>query len=150
MTIAADDLQQIVDDVLTSVAGGLGAGAEPPRADRARADVVAGIHISGAWNGSVLVTCSTTFAHATAAAMLDVPVGELSEDDLSDAIGEIANMIGGSVKAVLPEPSVLSLPMVTYDARQAQVPGTELVQGLDLAPLGHQLQVSVLQRQPRD
>ncbi len=142
----ADDLRQIVEDVLLSVTGAGAGDAQPPAPADGPVDVLAGIHISGAWNGSVLVCWSSALAGDTAASMLDVPVGDLTDADLSDAIGEVANMIGGSVKALLPEPSVLSLPMVTFDARRATVPGTELVRTLDLGTSGRRLQVRVLQR----
>lgn len=146
MTLAPEDLLQIVDDVLSSFAGETSSVDEPPAADGARAGVTAGIHVSGAWNGSVMLSCSTAYAYAVAAAMLDVAADEVTDADVSDAIGEVANMIGGSVKALMPEPSVLSLPMVTFDARSAVVPGTDLLQSVDLEPLGRALKISVLQR----
>ena len=34
----------------------------------------------------------------------------LEEEDVDDALGELANVVGGNVKAVLPGPSVLGLP----------------------------------------
>ena len=36
----------------------------------------------------------------------------LDEEDVADALGELANVVGGNVKAVLPGPSVLGLPEV--------------------------------------
>ena len=36
----------------------------------------------------------------------------LEDEDVADALGELANVVGGNVKAVLPGPSVLGLPEV--------------------------------------
>jgi len=36
----------------------------------------------------------------------------LDEEDVADGLGELANVLGGNVKAVLPGPSVLGLPEV--------------------------------------
>jgi chemotaxis protein CheX len=36
----------------------------------------------------------------------------LDAEDVDDALGELANVVGGNVKAVLPGPSVLGLPEV--------------------------------------
>ena len=36
----------------------------------------------------------------------------LDDEDVDDALGELANVVGGNVKAVLPGPSVLGLPEV--------------------------------------
>ncbi len=43
----------------------------------------------------------------------DVPApAELDDEDVADALSELANVVGGNVKAVLPGPSVLGLPEV--------------------------------------
>src|SRR3546814_11558410 len=39
-------------------------------------------------------------------------MSEITPEDVTDAIGELVNMIGGNVKSLMPEPSILSLPMV--------------------------------------
>jgi hypothetical protein len=36
----------------------------------------------------------------------------IDDEDIEDALGELANVVGGNVKAVLPGPSVLGLPEV--------------------------------------
>ena len=38
----------------------------------------------------------------------------LEDEDVEDAFGEIANVVGGSIKAALPGPSGLSLPQVGH------------------------------------
>jgi chemotaxis protein CheX len=38
--------------------------------------------------------------------------GPLDDEDVADAVGELANMIGGNIKGLMPGPSVLTLPVV--------------------------------------
>ena len=60
------------------------------------------------------------------AILFDRAEREVSLDDVRDALGEITNMIGGNVKALLPTPSRLSLPTVVEGADYAvTVPRTK-------------------------
>jgi CheY-specific phosphatase CheX len=70
------------------------------------------VQISGAWDGAVTIQCSPDLARAAAAAMLEMEAAATSFDDVRDALGEIANMVGGNLKALLPGPTNLSLPLV--------------------------------------
>ncbi|MGA2754568.1 MAG: chemotaxis protein CheX [Terracidiphilus sp.] len=49
-------------------------------------------------------------AHAATAAMLMQPVDTITEADALDATREIANMLGGVIKASLPRPCSMDLP----------------------------------------
>jgi chemotaxis protein CheX len=71
--------------------------------------LVACVQISGAWSGAVLMWCTGEFASLAVKAMFDVGDGA---DEERDAVGEIANMVAGNLKATLPSPSRLSLPIV--------------------------------------
>jgi chemotaxis protein CheX len=74
--------------------------------------VTASVSIAGAWNGHVTVGCSADTARSLTARMLGVDVANIEAGDVADVVGELANMIGGSLKALLPPPSTLSLPHV--------------------------------------
>lgn len=54
-------------------------------------------------------------AETIAEAMFEIPRGELSTEEVHDAMGEIANMIGGSVKGAHEGDSTLSIPAVNVD-----------------------------------
>jgi chemotaxis protein CheX len=94
--------------------------------------VVAGcVHVSGEWEGSIFVECTRTHADTAAAAMFQAAPGELSEDEVADALGELTNMVGGNVKGLLPAPSKLSIPSVALgDSCHVRVPGARLVEGV--------------------
>ena len=113
----------VLEDDLTALTGGvweafLGLTAEPVPPD----DAVVGscysscVHISGAWEGSVNLVLPEALARTVAAAMFDLPPADVSADDLTDAVGELANIIGGNVKGFVSDTDStwsLSLPVVS-------------------------------------
>ena len=71
------------------------------------------VEIVGPWTGAVVLTCGRSTAEELSRCLLAEhapPV--LDVEDIQDALGELANVVGGNVKAVLPGPSVLGLPEV--------------------------------------
>ena len=90
------------DEVLVPVPGDL-----PEDTLSAWVDVV------GPWTGSVVLTTGRqTAAELTRALLAEAAPELLDHEDVADAFGEIANVVGGNVKAALPGPSGLSLPQV--------------------------------------
>ena len=77
-------------------------------------DVVSSwVDVVGPWTGSVVLTTGAqTAADLTRALLGDHAPELLDHEDVADAFGEIANVVGGNVKAALPGPSGLSLPNV--------------------------------------
>lgn len=78
-------------------------------------DYASSIRVDGAWNGEVVVGCSRALAQRVATAMFHSPGQEICEEFCIDALNEIANIIGGNVKALLPSPSRLGLPAFHRD-----------------------------------
>ena len=78
------------------------------------ADVLSSwVDIVGPWTGTVVLTTGReTAAGLTRALLGEHAPDELEDEDIADAFGEIANVVGGNVKAALPGPSALSLPDV--------------------------------------
>ena len=71
------------------------------------------VDVVGPWTGSVVLTTGPATAEELTRALLGPacpPV--VDEEEVADAFGEIANVVGGNVKAALPGPSGLSLPQV--------------------------------------
>jgi chemotaxis protein CheX len=64
-------------------------------------------------SGRVLLTVDADTAHELTRALLRMDDGEPVEDeDLVDAFGEVANVVGGNLKALLPVQGTLTLPQV--------------------------------------
>ena len=60
--------------------------------------------------------------NALARALLRMDADEVvSPEDLVDAFGEVANVVGGNVKSLLPEQAMLSLPTVRTAATEADI-----------------------------
>ena len=78
------------------------------------ADVLsAWVDVVGPWTGSVVLTTGRQTAADLTRALLREAAPELLEhEDVADAFGEIANVVGGNVKAAVPGPSALGLPEV--------------------------------------
>jgi chemotaxis protein CheX len=140
--LATDDLRGMVDDIWSSLFD------PPPVEDETplgNDTLTAWVDISGGWEGRVEVSTSTAGAVAVAAHMLDLPPTEISIADLADAIGELANIVGGSVKSCVLGSSTLSLPAVAHDA-----PGVAAPDALEVhaAWNDHPLWVRVSSRAP--
>ena len=75
------------------------------------------VAITGAaWNGSVAVELSAGDALRAASIMLEAKPGEIAADEVKDVVGELANVLGGNLKALLPQPLDLGLPEVNEGA----------------------------------
>jgi chemotaxis protein CheX len=71
------------------------------------------VRVTGPWCGAVVVSCAASTAEALTVRMHRArPLPEVEAEDVEDALGELANVLGGNVKALLPGPSVLGLPQV--------------------------------------
>jgi chemotaxis protein CheX len=93
----------------------------------------ASVSVTGTWGGHVAVSCSPSTAQALTAVMLRRGQDEVSHEDVEDAVGELANMIGGSVKGMLPPPSTLSLPHVVPAAGARPLPPSTALRSVALA-----------------
>lgn len=127
------DLEGVTRDVWTSFLdgddAGLVAGGEGIADDR----VTACVHLAGAFSGSVTVQCLDSAARAAAAVLFAIPADAVTDGELVDAIGEIANMVGGNVKSMLPGHSSLSLPAVAQGHRSSlTVAGASVVRQVHL------------------
>jgi chemotaxis protein CheX len=105
------------------------------------------VQITGAWEGAVTVHCSAELAKVLTAAMFMVDPQDTTPEEVSDALGELANMVGGNVKALLPEPCRISLPAVAdgMDYRLS-VPGARPVSAVTWTCNGEPLMVRLLER----
>jgi len=74
--------------------------------------LTAAIHFAGEWKGAVLLECTKpqAFEFTNRLMSIDTP-GEIN-DDVRDTMGELANMLAGNLKSVLPHGIGLSMPLV--------------------------------------
>jgi chemotaxis protein CheX len=137
----AQDLASIAELVWSSyVDGDIVVDETGPGLDAA---FIASVTIGGAWNGHVLIGTDAIAARTIAANMFAMEPDEVSDAEIGDALGEVANIVGGNVKALMPEPSVLSLPQVALEARRLYMPGATLTTTVDLRWEGAPVHISV-------
>lgn len=100
--------------------------------------------ISGAWKGAVTVECLEPLAKRLAGMMFDMPLPEVTHSEVTDALGELANMCGGNFKALLPTPSILSLPAVVEGSHdRLSIPGSRVIQRIGFSCEGEPVVVTV-------
>jgi len=78
--------------------------------------VAALVGIAGGWQGTGCVSCGSDFACKLASQMMMAECGTVN-DDVLDAMGEIANMVVGNIKTHLEDklgPLALSIPTVVH------------------------------------
>jgi chemotaxis protein CheX len=83
-------------------------------------------------------------ARNAAGALLGIDLGDVTGEDVTDALGELANIIGGNVKSLMPDPSALSLPVVLIDGNTGW-PSSVEASRLDGEWLGEPISVRVLE-----
>ncbi len=82
--------------------------------NRFRCSITGMVGFAGTYSGVVSIHCPVALALKITSSMLGMECEEVNED-LNDAIGEIANMLGGNVKQVLSKGGLdvkLSIPTV--------------------------------------
>lgn len=148
MDISDDDIREIVANICASL---LDMGVQPvdkaPERPIHEHAYTSSVQITGAWEGAVSVDFSEPLARKMTEAMFGMEVGEAARDEILDALGEVANVAGGNVKALLPSPAQLSMPSVTEGVNYVvRVPGTAVVNHVGFECEGEPLVVTVLRR----
>jgi chemotaxis protein CheX len=142
LALSAEDVLQVADEITGAFLAAPSTTDSSPAGSPA--EVVSFVHVHGAFDGTVVCSTSRRFAAFCAEQMLAVAAAAVDDESIVDAIGEIANMVGGSVKALLPEPSGLSLPVVTLGGGQTvTLPGSTRLTSVDLRCAGEPFQVAV-------
>lgn len=81
----------------------------------------ANVCLSGGWQGVLMVECEPEVAMKLSCVLLGMEPGEATDIDIADTLGEIANVIGGNLKNVLPTPTLMSLPVVARSMSPSRV-----------------------------
>ena len=74
--------------------------------------IVTSVDITGSWEGSVSLSFPPALGPVLASAMLSCSANDATDSVVRDVVGELANVIGGNVKGMIPGPCKLSLPRV--------------------------------------
>jgi chemotaxis protein CheX len=147
VVVNEDDLAEVVEQIWVSYLDPEGVSPLIPTGDESQpSEVHSSVSISGSWTGHVVYASSTTAARRAAAAFLAMEAEEVSQEDVSDVLGELANIVGGNVKAMLPPGCFLSLPQVVLAPEwTTKYPNAQRVSGLYGVWQGEPVSVSMWQ-----
>lgn len=144
MLISEGSLYKIIQDTWTSTLGF--------PVDRSASDEFSVVRtftvcvkITGAWDGEVRLHCSPQLARLIAAAFFKVDADRAASDEIFDALSELTHIVGGNLKALLPQPVYLSLPSLVDPTNWAQTtPQWQMVCRLTLVSEGHPFVITLL------
>lgn len=128
ITLSDSLLQEAVGDVLNGLLG-------DALDDLAAATVptyVATVSLAGEFHGMLAVRCTEDTARNLAAVMFGDAPEALDAADVADAMGEVANQVGGVVKTMVPGPTQLGLPVVVRGTRIGADADLELLSSASL------------------
>ncbi len=142
--ISSEEILSITENVFTTMIGcpvELGADSE---ALAEQSPVTGCVQISGQWTGAVLVQTTGKLASYAASQMFAISEAEVEKGECQDTMAELANMIGGNIKSLVPGPSNLSLPTVTIGKEfDIRIFGTKVESVVPMRCNGQQLRVIV-------
>lgn len=148
MDLATADLRRITTDVWATTVG-LSLTAGDADGEPCAHLVTGRVNITGEWTGAVAVQCTDRLARRAAGRMFDAPPDQLSDEDVSDTIGELANITGGNVKSLLGAGLCqLSLPRVSTVPAGTTFPAEQVVDQVTWLCEGEQLVVTVSRSTP--
>lgn len=147
--ISKDELITVVDEIFGSMAGmQLTPCTIVVRPNKSTGYIVSAVQIVGVWQGAVRLDIDFELARQACARLLGVDPSELSQEDIRDAAGELANITGGSVKALLAPTCSLSLPTVVIGQNyEFSLPQGKVVQESSFAHESGTLLVSIIEKQ---
>lgn len=110
-SLTQSDITQITNDVFQTM---LGLPVKPVRPSAAEMEpaLTASVHFAGEWTGALLLRCGVPQALGFTSLLMPGQIPLAVDDDVRDTMGELANMIGGNLKPLLPSGVALSMPSV--------------------------------------
>ena len=105
--------------------------------------VVASVCVDGPWTGVIVVATTRRAGRDIAASLLAIEHAVVTDRDIDDALGEVANVLGGNLKTLLPPPSSLSLPSVAGGDSEVVPASARLVLRVALDWRGEPVEVGV-------
>lgn len=150
MLVAYDQsIEEISRSIFTAMLGAELCRLDAPLSDTEEGSVRAIIHIAGAWTGCVTISLDSALARFAAASMLGADEASVSDEDIHDTATELANMVGGNLKSLLPGPSFLSLPaLLPSDDPGLRPCEAELLEDLHFASEHGVFNVRFFQKRP--
>jgi len=111
MQITEDQIVNVTKDVWNTVLG-LEIKTMKEDSETAQKRVASFVQIMGTWEGSIILDCTPHLSKLFTSKMFSMPLDEVHDEEVLDALGELVNIVAGNLRAFLPQPCQLSLPAV--------------------------------------
>lgn len=152
MLVAEHDVAVLIDEIWMTTLGLATQRIEPGQAPLpTSAETFDGIiNITGDWQATVALQIPKVLAAHVAAVMFHLEPGTApTTEDMQDAIGELTNMLGGNIKALLSGECHLSLPAVVEGrGYTVRVPSSHIAERVAFVCQGHQAVVNLMSVAP--
>jgi len=139
------DVEELVAMVWESVIG------EPvyqtgPEGDRS-GWLVGTVDVAGPWPGEIAILAPTALADHLAVVLFALDADQVTEADRTDALGELTNMTGGNLKALVEGSNQLGLPEVSQltTGWDEAVKGRTVLVEMWFSAAGHSFSVRITQ-----
>ncbi len=101
--------------------------------------------INGRWNGWLVITLPSKLTDTASRIFFGEGNSSRNEENREDTLKELANQVGGNIKNLVPQPSSLDLPVMSFKASDLQFPDTELRTRLTFECQGNLLEIQLLE-----
>ena len=135
MQLEKRQIHQVVEQVWEAVLGWEVVETDAPTP----AGLTGHVPINGDWQGAVVLRCDPELARRAAAAMFGRDAADVTPAEIDDALGELANIVGGNLRPLLPPINRLGLPSV------AVLPNGRIVLEASFRTFDHPFDVAVLE-----
>jgi len=122
MQVDEQQLFEVSRDVWSSLLGLQVRSANPLPATGVERVWSSRINVSGDWQGAIVIECPESIGRHAAAMLYEADGEATPEDEIRDALSEVASKIGDRVRSLLPEDARLSRPATSVN-------GTDLAAG---------------------
>jgi len=107
------------------------------------------VKITGPWQGAILLECSESLARHAAAMLFAADGEDTPEDEIQDAVKELADMFGKKLRPLLPEETKISRPSIVDDEDDCKaLSGMQGLAELKLSCEGRPVRIVLFEAQP--
>jgi hypothetical protein len=107
------------------------------------------VKLSGSWQGAILLECSESIVRHAAAMLFAADGEDTPEDELADAVKELADMFGKKMRPFLPAETKVSRPTIVEDQGTCKaLIGARTLSELNLTCEGRPLRIVLFESEP--
>lgn len=140
------EISQFVRDTWSSLLGMKASPTDKPFAPNGTDNTLAGcVQITGEWQGTITLYAPKEIGKIIASAIYGLDEVEVSDQQIQDVIGEIANILAGNIKSLFPPPCSLSLPSVIVTDYNLHPTGSQTLTAVNFDCEGLAFLVVILQ-----